>query len=868
MNYYDYCTIKITVNFLVMIYGCYNRKKILSFVALLRQTYLYFIIFLTLLLGGCDVDCYDKSDTGKGGTVVLRANPADSDRALLSEYPKDAQVSQWIYTGFTVLGQVDNHGQPGSVIPLKFSIQGSWNPLGENIQNPNNDQPCNMETCNPVTPGCLTACPNMYFCNLKLEGSTLFKESKDLVIDEMVPVCSFSHGIGVYGLIAGKSHDGSTPNPNENAATSRDPHKASPDGFYTFYLPNVIKEGGAYTDTFVVTQGMKCTKQKWLYDCSQVDIKTGELYFKILDSYYGDNAGYVTINIIDGVYKKGIITTILTTVESILVKSGDFIEKHLIDNLYFKDIIKTLIVLYIVALGLLFLLGMVNIHQAELVMRTFKLSIVLLLITDGDTVVNFLNTYVIDLFKGIAELFSGLLVNALYDSTQVIDTQNIANMEKISEGAISIGANYMILYDGMLNMLISPSLNYKILSLITTPKFYFIPMLYVLLFVLIVTVIRSVMLYLFAYMQIEILFVISPIFIALWLFKQTSDYLTKKWIQFLGGSAITIIIVTAISVIMYYLIGKGFTSMFNFGICVKTYLFIFDIYTPVDNSYDPAMDIGVYGYTLLLSLIYHMLISNATSISNSLAAPGLGAAGAIGEAARKMMSTGGDFIQGVYEGKAIIPFSNTRIGISPLLSRTTSLGMRSFSIDAEGKLKRRGLAAFVHGRDVEKEGKPTAFRQAILRKAPFLRGIISEKGKSTLDSVRGIFGGAIGLGLSFTPGTKENMGLLKGIDNMMIHDEDFVGRAAHELDEARKKNRDRKKAFTQQMQKEVREYRNIKKKILEYRREGKEAEALKLGAKLSEFRGAVVNQYIVEERIKELSRGRGLVKKWFFNQWK
>src|SRR6185437_12751487 len=136
---------------------------------------------------------------------------------------------------------------------------------------------------------------------------------------------------------------------------------------------------------------------------SQNRIISGKLYFKILDTYYNDNYGAYTAKVVSGVYlPSGFIQSFYTNLQGILLDVQNTTNSELIGHLI--PIARSLLTFYVVITGLMFLIGMTNITHTDILVRLFKIFIIVTLASD--TSFSFFNFYLIPYFTVIPQQVS------------------------------------------------------------------------------------------------------------------------------------------------------------------------------------------------------------------------------------------------------------------------------------------------------------------------------------------------------------------------------------------------------------------------------------------------------------------------------
>ena len=218
--------------------------------------------------------------------------------------------------------------------------------------------------------------------------------------------CWFRNGYGVY-LLFKKTGD---PDPNETLETMRYPKS------YTVHIGyDSIAENG----DGVFSLGNK------LKDASgrPVELKPGwEIYVKILDRYYNNNAGGHSLEFLNGVSESTGTHNFLDSIyeflkDTLLICSNNncskdsdqlaaaqVMFKNIAEkNVSFRNFVVAIIVLFIMISSLLYLFGMVQETKHDLLIRMMKVTLVITLISPGSFEF-FYNHFLILFVKGTEQL--------------------------------------------------------------------------------------------------------------------------------------------------------------------------------------------------------------------------------------------------------------------------------------------------------------------------------------------------------------------------------------------------------------------------------------------------------------------------------
>jgi type IV secretion system protein VirB6 len=232
--------------------------------------------------------------------------------------------------------------------------------------------------------------------------------------------------------------------------------------------------------------------------------------------------------------------------------------------------IRALLVLYIAFTGLSFMIGIAEINQKEAVTRLFKVAIISILITSGESW-EFFNTYLFGLFTdGALEMVA--LVGAPADSSPSDIANLVANPVRIFQ-----------YFDIPLNMLFAKQTMWKILAIALSSFSGFLLAIVILLACIIyaMALAKATLIYLISLIGIAILLIMAPIFICFLLFQYTRK-MFDAWLKQLASFAFQPIIVFAGINILNNLLIAGLQTTLGFTICFGC---LFYVYIPTVTSF-------------------------------------------------------------------------------------------------------------------------------------------------------------------------------------------------------------------------------------------------------------------------------------------
>jgi type IV secretion system protein VirB6 len=377
--------------------------------------------------------------------------------------------------------------------------------------------------------------------------------------------CLMTQGVGLYGLVV-KPHAGNKTDPiyDPNSTVAE---RSNPSQGYTFHVGDPKNRTTA--KLYDINQAYTIGEQKnvtsslaggiMLNKETGVDIKDyngGNLYFKIQDIDYSDNAGQYIAVIKSGVRNLGFdpfdtlakqfkymffgsrgATDVLINIPG----NGDGIVPGIyggiIKNSGYLKFVNALLILYIMFTGMGFLIGLFKFTQFELFVRIFKVLVISVLISEGSW--SFFNEY-----------FFGFFIDG-------IDEINTMLNQSMSSGGESIIA-----------LIFAEQTLAKLLSLILTDGsglLYFI-LFFLVMCVVVVMYLKAYILYLTALFLVAIIIAIAPIFFCFMLFGMTRS-LFDNWLSKLISYSFQPIILFASLAILGGMVRDEIYNSLGFKVC-------------------------------------------------------------------------------------------------------------------------------------------------------------------------------------------------------------------------------------------------------------------------------------------------------------
>ncbi len=484
--------------------------------------------------------CYAAGDIGLGGYYAVPANPSSSGNTsikLLRSGPnKGRQVISWLATGLVSTGT-----------SMQFYVTGTWAPWGAGALyettcvNKSNCSPGIVSTGDPSNP--VTYCIQN---GVQITSNIVNNEFQSCIINSE----SFSSApnlYGLYGLIAIKQANGSYSDPNTNSFWDVLPSNL----FRTFQILPNAKGFATVSSTQYCSYSNGAAQAHCITDAS---IPIGLVYLKIIDTYYEDNSGYYNVYISSGATKPiGPIEETINALTNVINRSATQITTAVAADSSFGATARAMLMLYVAFTGIMFAMGMAEISAPEILMRLFKISLVV--IATSPDYYNFYNTYIFSFIRNISTVFSALILNSTYNTSNPLLS------------AFSNVSSPLAAYDQIWTCITSASLNAKIISFLFYDfLFYYIIVLYLAILFIIIAVAKTVIIYLVATINICILICIFPILLVLILFKISKGFFDSWLKAFISCSLTILLIFASIAIIMSLLYGL-IQTVFNYEIC-------------------------------------------------------------------------------------------------------------------------------------------------------------------------------------------------------------------------------------------------------------------------------------------------------------
>ena len=225
----------------------------------------------------------------------------------------------------------------------------------------------------------------------------------------------------------------------------------------------------------------------------------------------------------------------------------------------FQTILKIVVTLYISYMGLMFVVGLSQISQGELLKRLIRIGIVYMFVSPDGW--DFFYTYIIQFFEGGAE-----------DLAETFTYSLRPDLETSVDGAMGS----FVVFDYFFYYLFQDVIITKFVAILFSPLIIgwllFIFVLGAILCV-VVAIAKIIILYVFAKVILSILFIIGPIFFIFLIFESTKQFF-KNWLNMIISYSLQLAMLFFVVNIFGYMILAAFFDVFSFGVCWGTILAI------------------------------------------------------------------------------------------------------------------------------------------------------------------------------------------------------------------------------------------------------------------------------------------------------
>jgi type IV secretory pathway VirB6-like protein len=303
------------------------------------------------------------------------------------------------------------------------------------------------------------------------------------------------------------------------------------------------------------------------------DYEGGRLYFKILDSYYGDNIGGYNIVIRSGAGDEapGPIQYVINIVSDVMFNSAYVLYMGIISEPNFSLIVNTSLILFIIFYAICFTLGITDFTQKELLIRVVKLSIVASMLSSS-TAEYFYNNYLSAIFHDGLDNLVCLVTNQDGNSCMRKGSHNIATND------------YLAILDKPWKMIFSKAIFIKLSGFSMSVLLFAYILGYLSLILIALSALQVGIFFTTCIAMIAFLISFSPIYITFLLFNKTRP-LFDAWLRVLSSNFLQAIIVIGGFHFLYTLYYDFFYKLLGSRVCTKSYEFLgVKVFSFWDNS--------------------------------------------------------------------------------------------------------------------------------------------------------------------------------------------------------------------------------------------------------------------------------------------
>ena len=376
-----------------------------------------------------------------------------------------------------------------------------------------------------------------------------------------------------------------------------------------------------------------------------------QIKLKIEDSEYSDNDGYYKVEFVAGVMvmgETGLLEDLVGIIEKYLVGDPsvsdtsiysddvnydnsdyygggkgvlEYFYNILVKDSIFRDILQISLILYITFFGISILTGAIKIEKKELMDRIVTIAFVMFFADSNSwywydkIIVSFFN----DGMDSLIIMFMSIIADiGIADGT----TLGIIAQEGIKEGttqATSYASRFAYI-DVLIKSLFEVKTHTKIWSLLFSESLaiIYIPLIYCLIFYFCYVMVLVAAFYVTALLKLIFALAIGPIFILFLLFKETKDNF-KKWVSFLAGRSLEILIIFIVTYVCVLMIHENFTELFWYKTCAETFKLFFFINFDVQVAQDNKSDTEWFSLILETGAILFLLQMLLNQLGNVIA---------------------------------------------------------------------------------------------------------------------------------------------------------------------------------------------------------------------------------------------------------
>ncbi|MFV9874907.1 MAG: type IV secretion system protein [Rickettsiales endosymbiont of Dermacentor nuttalli] len=279
---------------------------------------------------------------------------------------------------------------------------------------------------------------------------------------------------------------------------------------------------------------------------------TGTLWLRVYDTTpnsYQNNSGeyYIHVSADNSTHTlSNLISGLVDPIKDQVRLASTAIYSNLAGNSYFHRIVVSLINLYIIVYAIFFIVGLVQISQIDLVIRLFKIGVLLNLI-NSNTSWGFFTQNLFNLFVG--------------GSDYLLATVTTTNTVSPGTSGLFIFVNQTV------GQFFTEYTWIKITSLLfSITGIAYACILVATMIIYMLAIVEAIMSYLFALIAVSLMIAVAPIFIACVLFNRTKE-LFDNWLKYIINFSLQPVILFACIMFINKLVLLSFYQTVSFRVC-------------------------------------------------------------------------------------------------------------------------------------------------------------------------------------------------------------------------------------------------------------------------------------------------------------
>lgn len=342
---------------------------------------------------------------------------------------------------------------------------------------------------------------------------------------------------------------------------------------------------------------------------------SGTLWLKVIDVDGNKNNNYGQYEVsIDTTSKNStfigkMVSAIFTPIQQQVQTVTIFFWDNTINNTSFKNIIKAMLVLYMVILGIFFAAGFTQMTQTDMILRVVRIGIVLAVINPQSF--EFFNTYLFNLFTNGQNQLIDVITNSSSTNYNTLDVNSAFGFSNYVLNAI-FSSNFWSL---MLSMFLWFPIGWLVFLLLLVAFVQYT-----------IAIFSILIMYLMATTAVQFLIALGPIFIAMILFDKTRTLFTS-WINALVAFTMQPVIAFAAVMLLSMLINGAIYNIMSIEITWKCVLPIyinlgalgkFDLFCIYWLNPGPGVNILSFLIEVIVFMILINLLKKVTTLANDL----------------------------------------------------------------------------------------------------------------------------------------------------------------------------------------------------------------------------------------------------------